>query len=1142
MLCDRFVMSVPGGDDYAAASDLRHHHHHQPHQPHQHHQHQHQPQHQHQQHLPPHSHLLQHHPHLDLGSGTAPPFVPPPIHLTANARSMSPHNPSATGATAEDYERNLPGSAVASAQPMSSPSSSQPAPNQPITPQLPSTEHMAQFLKGHPTAERFLLDVACLRELLCDLDVRDMGVYAKGSLRRGTRFGPFRMNPCREPSDRHLAWEVVTGSSYNCWLEPVSQVATWLRKIRAANEDDGDEANIRGFIMGGWLWYETNRDINAGEEIIFDGRPKTPYTMNGTNAGAFAPAVSSLPSDDRSDRDNGSLYSGDDRRNNDLSDDENNFDLRCEHCDKVFPDLEILDSHLVDAHHLKQGQYPCDQCQLRFSQRILVIRHEGIDHNTKRKYSCENCSRVFCDPSNLQRHIRAHHVGARSHPCPECGKTFATSSGLKQHQHIHSSVKPFACEVCFKAYTQFSNLCRHKRMHADCRMQSICKKCGHSFSTTASLSKHKKFCESTGNFHSQPRQQQQQQQQQLQQLQQGRRVHPSAASGATNELQHPAAQAATNAMATPPFLAYPFPAFPPYSLPGIFPESALQAANFPLHNWLFPKPLDMAHLQHLNPPANSPFRSQLPFGAGLPPSMEAAAAAAAAASAADVDEKPKVELKRESKTEAKLLKSESQLNVSDDNSNSMTIDLKVETKKLKKEEGEATDASQEQQQAEDDRKSIDIVTTPPHEQELNSFYAAGMDAPDDKRQTTELPLDLSISRKRRSSASSHSQQLSISSPESQHMEREVAEVKLPKLPKLQSSGESSTSHQSYKGSSPTPTASPGLTPSPSPPSMGGELSCMSDSALNASAAAAAAAAFPGLHCPPFLLEGICRGFSPSSFPFLGQMGGRQDFKAATAMSSPSKVLNVHHLATSNNSRHLPFPPESSFHEALHAVGLRSSVLVAAQVSSAHVGKIKDRYTCKFCSKVFPRSANLTRHLRTHTGEQPYTCKYCDRAFSISSNLQRHVRNIHNKERPFRCSLCDRCFGQQTNLDRHLKKHEVDATGAFGYHDSPSSNEADNEEGMYDEMRTFMSQVCRPSLGRTDCDTEEYADSDDRLSVSTLQSATLDLTSIKEVANGNHNNNNNNNNNNSTSSNSNNNNNNNSSSRNSTTSELIAVST
>ncbi|XP_076039184.1 uncharacterized protein LOC143024276 [Oratosquilla oratoria] len=86
---------------------------------------------------------------------------------------------------------------------------------------------------------------------------------------------------------------------------------------------------------------------------------------------------------------------------------------------------------------------------------------------------------------------------------------------------------------------------------------------------------------------------------------------------------------------------------------------------------------------------------------------------------------------------------------------------------------------------------------------------------------------------------------------------------------------------------------------------------------------------------------------------------------------------------------------------------------------------RERYSCKFCFKVFPRSANLTRHLRTHTGEQPYKCKFCERSFSISSNLQRHVRNIHNKEKPYKCPLCERAFGQQTNLDRHMKKHESD---------------------------------------------------------------------------------------------------------------------
>ena len=113
-------------------------------------------------------------------------------------------------------------------------------------------------------------------------------------------------------------------------------------------------------------------------------------------------------------------------------------------------------------------------------------------------------------------------------------------------------------------------------------------------------------------------------------------------------------------------------------------------------------------------------------------------------------------------------------------------------------------------------------------------------------------------------------------------------------------------------------------------------------------------------------------------------------KLATAGSRHPSFPFPHFLPTLTSGPHRPtFPP----HESV-------SPRLPMQPTST-TGGGRTRYSCKFCGKVFPRSANLTRHLRTHTGEQPYKCKYCEMSFSISSNLQRHVRNIHNKEKPFK---------------------------------------------------------------------------------------------------------------------------------------------
>ncbi|CAH2043788.1 unnamed protein product, partial [Iphiclides podalirius] len=328
--------------------------------------------------------------------------------------------------------------------------------------------HKSSDEKEEENREHGELDISTELSLPDELILKGGGIFARSSIASGTKYGPFNGKWETQPLDRRYAWEVLGKNGIRGWLDGTTEKTNWLKFVRSTNYPH--DVNVLHSLVSGQIWYKVTREIVSGQELLLG--PRTPLPLQDVLAAAGRENSNVEPSS----------------ASQTLAEEEEREDTepRCSFCDSPFPNIDVLDRHLIQAHAQPAAAFHCELCNRAYSSRALLLRHRALAHTDIRKYPCENCPK---------RHIRAQHVGARSHACPECGKTFATSSGLKQHTHIHSSVKPFQCKVCFKAYTQFSNLCRHKRMHVACRALVECGKCGQSFTSYASLTKHKRFCD-----------------------------------------------------------------------------------------------------------------------------------------------------------------------------------------------------------------------------------------------------------------------------------------------------------------------------------------------------------------------------------------------------------------------------------------------------------------------------------------------------------------------------------------------------------------------------------------------------------------------------------------------------------------------
>ncbi|XP_075461005.1 histone-lysine N-methyltransferase PRDM16 isoform X2 [Ascaphus truei] len=799
-------------------------------------------------------------------------------------------------------------------------------------------------------------------------------------------------------------------------------------------------------------------------------------------------------------------------------------EYKCDQCPKAFNWKSNLIRHQMS--HDSGKRFECENCVKNepwfpsdLHPRLPI--YLNCNNNTEAE---SHTPKVFTDPSNLQRHIRSQHVGARAHACPDCGKTFATSSGLKQHKHIHSTVKPFICEVCHKSYTQFSNLCRHKRMHADCRTQIKCKDCGQMFSTTSSLNKHRRFCEGKNHYnpggifaHGLP-------------LTPSSMMDKSKPSPNLNHSRlafndyfpsrpHPGSLTFSHA---PPH----FPTLAP-GFPGIFPPSL-----YPRPPLLPPSPLLKSPLNHTreaklpSPIGNAPLSlmSSLNSNNNQQVSLEEKFERSMENSYMEKHKSRSSDLSDGSDFEDVNTTSGTDLDTTTGTGSDLDSDVDSERDKNK--------VKSKPMECKQDIVSSSVSTSsnnnigerpffysqhsffPPPEEQLLPTMGAANDSIKAIASIAEKyfgPGFMGMQEKKMGSLPYHSMfpfQFLPNFPHSlypaftdQTLNHNLLVKAEPKSPRdLQKVGSTSTESPFDLTTKPKEIKSALI-----PPKVLASQSSGEEQPLDLSIGNRSRASQNGVRetrknhiysdrklvtsemlskIPQLPQQPPLHYAKPSPF-FMDPIYSRVEKRKVT---DPMGTLKEKYLRPSP----LLFHPQMSAIETMteklesfanlkadtgsslqplphHPFNFRSP---PTTLSDSILRKGKERYTCRYCGKIFPRSANLTRHLRTHTGEQPYRCKYCDRSFSISSNLQRHVRNIHNKEKPFKCHLCNRCFGQQTNLDRHLKKHEHEnvpvsqhsgvITNHHGTSVSSPNSESENhalldekEDSYFSEIRNFI---------------------------------------------------------------------------------------
>ncbi|XP_031634974.1 zinc finger protein 91-like [Contarinia nasturtii] len=169
-----------------------------------------------------------------------------------------------------------------------------------------------------------------------------------------------------------------------------------------------------------------------------------------------------------------------------------NFDMKCDHCDTIFTgfhdarrhykmfhneekgylkccNVKLRELWIVSDHiksHLDPTSFSCDQCDKTFTTRVILVQHKRRHRLTLNKnFVCDYCGKCVRDKDAMLRHMFTNHVDVEpTHECNICHKKFRLPQLLKNHFYsVHREKKViFVCDICGKAF--------HVKFHLDKHM------------------------------------------------------------------------------------------------------------------------------------------------------------------------------------------------------------------------------------------------------------------------------------------------------------------------------------------------------------------------------------------------------------------------------------------------------------------------------------------------------------------------------------------------------------------------------------------------------------------------------------------------------------------------------------------------